>query len=295
LRLCLRTGFLAAFAASCLLADVRFEQTVKFTGGSMVEMMKRLANNPMLGRRGGAMAAAFQDQTYTVYIKGGKMARVGTVTSSITDLDAGTMTTINNERHTYSTQTFDELRQRLEQAQQAMNRGQAVPDIQFDVKIDKTGQTRTIDGQTATESIITLTAKPGSANSQMTVKLDAWLVAPNDSTREIGDYYKRLSAKFAYAFGGSPGFGAAGSGINAAMKAALQLEGYPVLSDLEVSGVTSPMMGPGSADANAPFMQIETHSSNFALGAVDDSKFAIPAGYTQEQPGAGGRPGGPPQ
>lgn len=252
----------------------------------MLQIARMMANNPMLGRKGGAsMATAFQDQTFTVYIKGGKMARIGPVTSTITVVDAGTMTIINNERHTYSTQTFDEMRERMEQMQQRMNRGQAGGDIQFDVKVDKTGQTRTIDGQTATEAIITLTAKPGSANSQMKVRMDSWLVAPNAGTREIVDYYKRLSAKFAYAFGGgSPGMGAAASGINAAMKAALELDGYPVLSDMEVSGVASPMMGQSNADTSAPFLTTETHSSNFASGPVDDSKFAIPAGYTQEQP-----------
>ena len=286
----LRIGFVAALTATSLLADVTFDQTVKFTGGTMIEMVHRMANNPMLGRKGGGFANAFQDQTYTIYIKGSKMARIGATTSTITDLDAGTMTNINNARHTYTTQTFDEMRQRMEQAQQSMNHGQPAADLQFDVKVDKTGQTRTIDGKTATETVLTLTAKSSGANGQMVVKVDSWLVQADAAMHDVSDYYKRLSQKFAYAFGGSPGMGAAGVGMNAAYREMMKLDGYPVLSDMEVSGVASPMMPMGGGDPNAPMLKTETQSSNFAAGPVDDSKFAIPAGYTQEQPGYRGRP-----
>lgn len=290
----LRGGLLAAVAAGCLLGDATFNQTLKFTGGTIVEMMRRLANNPMLGRKGGAMAAAFQDQEFTIYIKGPKMARMGPVMSTITDLDAGTITTLNNQSHTYRTMTFEQMRQRLEQSQRAMHQPES-GDVQFDVKVDKTGQTKTIDGQNATDDIITLTAKPGGANAHMKVKVDVWLIAQDASTHEIVEYYKRLSDKYPFAFGGSPGLGSAGAGINAGMKAALQLDGYPVVSNIEVSGVASPMMGHGDADPNAPFLEMETHSSNFAAGPVDDSKFAIPAGYTEESAAAGsmGAPGRP--
>jgi hypothetical protein len=285
LRSAVRVGFIGALAVTGALADVTFDQSVKFTGGSMIEMMRRMANNPLIGRMGGgAMATAFQDQTFTVYVKGNKMARIGQTTSTITDLDAGTITIINNEKHTYSTETFDEMRQHLDEMQQRMNRGSGGSDIQFDVKIDKTGQSRTIDGETATEDIITLTAKPGSTNSQMAVRMDAWLIPPNASTRELADYFKRLSEKFIYAFGAMPGLGAAASGINAAGRAVMQLDGYPVLSEMQISGVASPMMGRSNTDPNAPFITTETRASKFVSGPVDDSKFGIPEGYTQEQP-----------
>lgn len=283
----LSVAMLAAVTGASLLADVTYDQTVKYTGGALLEITRIMASNPAVGRRGGAaMKSAFQDQAFTVYVRGSKMARIGPAASTITDLDTGTITNINHATHTYSTQTFDEMRQRLERMQQ---HGQGVGDLQFDTKIDKTGKTQDIDGQTATETIITLTAKPGSANAHMAVKMDCWLIPPTASTREVIDYFKRLSEKFSLALGGSPGLGAAAAGISAAMKAALQLDGYPVLSDMQVSGVAAPMMGQSADDANRPFLETETRSSHFVPGPVDDSEFAIPAGYTQEEP-RGGRP-----
>jgi hypothetical protein len=81
--------------------------------------------------------------------------------------------------------------------------------------------------------------------------------------------------------------GGASTGINAAMKEAMKQNGYPLLTDVEVSGVSSPMagmMGKSDSDPNAPAIQMETQNSNFTTGGVDDSKFSIPAGYKQVQP-----------
>ena len=188
MRTSLRIGVVAALAASSVLADVTFDQTMKFTGGSMVEMMRRMANNPMLGRKGASLGAAFQDQKFAVYVKGSKMARIGNVTSTITDVDAGTMTVINNERHTYTTQTFDQMRQRMEEMQARMSHGQAGGDVQFDVKVDKSGQTRNIDGKTAADTVLTLTAKSTGADGRMVVKVDAWLIEADEAMHEVRDY-----------------------------------------------------------------------------------------------------------
>lgn len=256
----------------------------------MIEMVHRMANNPMLGRKGGGFANAFQDQTYTIYVKGSKMARIGASMSTITDVDAGTITNINNTTHTYTTQTFDEMRQRMEEMQQRMNHGQPGTDLQFNVAVDNPGQTAMIDGKTASETVLTLTAKSSGANGQMVVKVDSWLIEADASMHEISDFYKRLSQKFAYAFAGSPGMGSAGAGINAAYREMMKLNGYPAKSEIAVSGVASPMMPGGGGDPNAPLIKMETQSSHFVAGPVDDSKFAIPAGYTQQQAGARGRP-----
>jgi TolA-binding protein len=285
MKVCLQIALLAGLSAALLSADATYTQVTKFTGGTAVDMAKKMANMPMIGRMGGgAMKNAFEDQHYDVYVKGNKMARLGGMISTIYDLDAGTVTTINNTKQTYTTMTFDEMREQIEQMQQRMNRRRGGSgDLQFDVKVEKTGQTRTIDGQSAKETLITLTAKGGdgqSANGQMVVKTHAWLVPLSAATRELADFTRRLGEKFAYAYGSSPMMGAAAGGLGAAMKEAFSQDGYPVETDVEVTGLTAPM---GGGDPSAPFMQMETLSSNFATGAVDAAKFTVPAEYKEEK------------
>lgn len=282
----IRVGVLTALATGCLLADVTYTETTKFTGGTLLEMTQRMASNPIMGRlAGGSLKSAFQDQTSTVFVKGAKMARVGTAISTIFDLDAGTVTTINNEKHTYSVETFEELHQHMEQMQQRMNRGKG-GDLQFDVKVDKTGKTRTVGGQTASESLMTLTAKNSDAQGQMIVKVDAWLVPPSSTTKELVDFHRRLAEKFAYAFAGAPSLGPAAGGMSAAAREIQKLDGYPVLTETAVSGVSSPMtaaMGGSASDPNAPLIRTETEMGSIASRPVDDSKFAVPAGFKQEK------------
>lgn len=227
----IRLGIAASLAAGCLLADVTYTETMKFTGGTLIDMMQRMASNPILGRMaGGSLKNAFQDQNYTVYVKGSKMARIGNTTSTIFDLDAGTVTSINNEKQTYSVATFEEMRERMEQAQQRMSRSKG-GEIQFDVKVDKTGKTRSIGGQTATETLMTMTAKNADSQGQMVVKVDVWLAPSSAATSEVAEFHKKLGQKFAYAFsGGGAAMGPAAGGINAAMKEMQKLDGYPVLS-----------------------------------------------------------------
>jgi|GEM_PF-3300174 len=282
----LRFGAAAAISVAILGADVTYTQTAKFEGGSLVEMMQKMASMPMMGR----MKQAFEDQHYNVFVKGNKMARWSQMTSSIYDLDAGTVTNIDNAKRTYSTMTFEEMQQRADQMQQRMNKGQT-PDLEFDVKMDASGKTHVIDGQTAKEVVITMTAKQASAQGQMVVVTHAWLVPLTPATKELLEFQRKLSSKFVYAFGGmGPGLGSAGKGLSAAMKEAMNQDGYPVLTDVSISGVTAAMgpmaaMGGGKSDPNTPLIQLQTQNQNFAPAAVDDSKFLVPAGFKEDKRG----------
>ncbi len=285
----IRISIIASVAACALFGDVTYHQTTKFTGGSLVDMMKKMAAMPMMGRMGGgAMKNAFADQQQEVYIKGNKMASIGPVMSTLYDLDAGTLTTVNHEKSTYSTMTFEEMRQQMEQMQQRMQKSSG-QDLKFDAKLSDTGQTRTIDGQTASEKLLTMTAKQ-TENGQMVIKSHLWLAPSTPAMSEVAEFHKKMAAKAAFAMGGfSPMLGSASTGLQAAMKESLQQNGYPVLMQTEVSGVSggngpmSAMMAQSGGDPNAPMIQTETQTGNFVTGAVDDSKFAIPAGYKEEK------------
>jgi hypothetical protein len=275
---------LALLVIGSLFGDVTYDQSVRYTGGTLPGTMRKMAGN---ADHGSTLRAASQDQKFTVYVKGPKMARIGTDFSWIYDLDAGTVTTLDNQKRTYSKLTFEEMRQQMNQVQQRATKD-PTSNVEFDVKSEKTGQTRTIDGRTASEIRITLTSKSAGAKGRMVVTADLWLIPLEPATREIVNYSRRLSVRFGETFSGSPMLGAASAGIGAAMKEAAKLDGYSVLTDVDVSGVSSPLtaaMGSANNDANAPLVKAEIQSSNFVLGTVDDSKFAIPAGYMEQTNG----------
>lgn len=288
MKLFVRLGAVMVLAAGLLPADVSFQQTTKFLGGTLIDMMQKMASMPMMGRMMGGQQAAFQDQHYDVYLKGNKMARWGKLNSTIYDLDAGTITTINNAKQTYSATTFEEMQQRMEKMQERMNKGQQ-GDMEFDIKVSSTGQTQVIDGATAKETLIVMTAKQASAQGQMVVTTHAWLVPNKPEYKEIGEFQKKLAAKYAYAFsGGGMGMAQTGKAMSEAMNQTMKQDGYPVLTDVVISGVApaGPMAGMGggeNADPNAPLMKVETTSDHFAASGADDSKFAVPAGYKEEK------------
>ena len=89
-------------------ADFKYTQSSKVTGGAMAGMMK--------------VAGAFSKQARepsvtTEYLKGHKMRRDSSDGhSTIIDLDGRQIIEIDNKKRTYSVMTFDQMRQRLEEA-----------------------------------------------------------------------------------------------------------------------------------------------------------------------------------
>jgi hypothetical protein len=280
----------ALAGASLMWADVSYQETVRYTGGSLVEMMRSMSSSPMGKLLGGRMGRALQDHTSTVYLKGNKMAHIGPDASTIIDLDAGTMTTIDNQHRSYTTMTFDEMNQRMKEAQEKMSRhgGNGGADIHFDVKVDDTGKTKTIDGKTAKEYVMTMTAQGqdgGQAGPGMRVRSDLWTVASDTGLDELRNFYQKMATKMNYSVGTgmNPMMGSASQGLAQLAKETSKLEGYPLQQETAVSGVQSPMgpMGGGNQDPNAPFLTMSSESHNFSTGSVDDSVFQVPAGYKQ--------------
>ena len=286
----MKVGVLATAAVCCAFADASYSETVHYEGGSLVEMMHNMANGPM-GRMAGQ---AFQDQTFAVYVKGNKMARIGTNTSTITDLDAGTITNINNLRKTYTVISFDEMKQ----MQGRMRGGDT--NVDFNVKVDKTGKTKEIDGQTATEYVISMTAKDSGSEGGMKINSHVWLIPSEPGAVEVRAFYKKMATqnKSALGGGGGPMMSGASQGLAAAAAQLAAMDGVAVETHMEMSGISMPMgpMAQGAGDPNAPALIMATQNSSYATGAVDDSKFAIPAGYkkTERGMGMGRRPGPPP-
>ena len=97
MKVCLQIGLLAGLSAGFLSADTSYTQVTKFTGGTAIDMAKKMADMPLIGRMGGgAMKNAFEDKRDEVYIKGNKMARLGSTFSAPTKTDVGRFSAINS-------------------------------------------------------------------------------------------------------------------------------------------------------------------------------------------------------
>ncbi len=291
LKVCL--GVMLFSAANCAFADVSYQEAVRYTGGSLVDMMKGLQGG-LLGKMGGnKLNRALENQTYKVYLKGSKMARIGQELSTIFDLDAGTITTIDHQKQAYSKMTFEEMKQRMEQAKQRMSRnGAQNPDLQFDTKVDETGNSRSIDGQTAKECVMNLTAQSGSGdngqNAAMKVRSDMWVVPSVAGLEELRAFQARLANQMGMVSGFNPAMGAANTGLAQLTKEAQKIHGFPLMQDVAISGVQSPMsammMGNKSAaDDNTPFLTMNMESSNFSDASVVETVFQIPDGYKEQK------------
>jgi len=286
MNLYLRIGVFGAVAAALLPGDVTYTQSTQDKGGTLIEMIQKMASMPMMGRMMGSNRQAFEDQTYDVYIKGSKMARLGKLTTTIYDLDAGSITTIDLAKKSYRTTTFAEMQQKMEQAQQRMKQQQS-PALDFDVKVTTSGQTKMVDGVEAKEGVITMTAKQANAQGQMVVTTHSWLVPYSAASQEAVNFHRKLGQQFASAMSG-PGMAGAGQGISAAINQAYkQGDGFPALMEMEITGVSAAMgpMGGGGGDPSKPLLKEEISSGHFAQGSVDDSKFAIPAGFKEDTKG----------
>jgi hypothetical protein len=285
-----RTGVLLLAGAACVFADVSYEESVRYTGGALVDLMRSMSGGLMGKMGGGRMARTLEDQSYKVYLKGNKMARLGADTGMIFDLDSGTMTMIDVQKKTYSTTTFDEMNRRMEEMQKRISKNGSGPlEMRFDSKVEATGKTRSIDGKEAKEYVMTITAQGQQAG--MRVKSDLWAVPSVPGLDELRTFQTKMVDRLKNLNGFNPAMGTASSGLNELSKEVLKMDGYPVTQEVTVSGVQSPMSpmmamrngGEENKDPNAPFLIMKTDSKSFSDGAVADSVFEIPAGFKQQK------------
>jgi hypothetical protein len=283
----LRVALLVTLAATQIFADVTYTKSVKYTGGSMLGFLRNLVGSPLVQRLVGAdLASALEDQSYTVYVKGSKMAQVAGGGSTIYDLDAGTVTTIDTDKQTFTVETFADLRAQIERAEQWMKRSKN-ESVLFDVQIENTGQTRAVKGHTASESEITLTSRSEGAWGRPVIHDAAWLVPVDSRMRPLSDFSKRAAAKLSSVLTTIPSFfGAAGDEPGTAGANLARLNGISVLDEIAVTGVSNPLANlfrGGNSRSDTPVIRLAVESSHFSYGTVSPSRFAVPSGYRQEQ------------
>ena len=204
-------------AATPLLADASYKETTQITGGSLVGMMKLAGTFSSQARK------ADQPITSAVYVSGNRMARVRPDGAEIIDLDAGTITQIDAVKHQYTTMTFEQMRQQLEQAQrnaeakaketkadappQSANQSPQNVDMSFDVHVRETGATKEVSGLNTNEAIMTMAMNATDKNTQQTGALaitnDMWLATSTPVYDEVRAFDEKFAKKMGQVFSGN--------------------------------------------------------------------------------------------
>ena len=103
----IQLGLVLALCAPLTLADFKYDQSSRMTGGSMMAMMK-MASRFSKG--------AMDPVNSTIAVKGNRMVMNHGKTATIYDLDKETITEVNFEKKEYSVTTFAEMKAFMEKA-----------------------------------------------------------------------------------------------------------------------------------------------------------------------------------
>ncbi len=255
------------FALAPLQADFSYQETTKITGGSLTKMMRFVPGG----------GKSMEPRTSYVYLKGDRLAHVFPDSISIIDLGNETMTEVNMEKKTYATITFAEMREamqkmavRMEEAMaKQKNSGQPAPQMDFQVNIKRTGQTRTISGLDTREYIMTLAmtaqSQPGGPVAGISdIENDMWMTAKVPGYDQVQAFYMRMGQKIGFTPGMNPLLTqqrGSGEAMKRLADEMAKLEGTPVMTITRIKGVTamgalmgSPSQqssnGGGSVDSN---------------------------------------------
>jgi hypothetical protein len=193
---------LVGLSSAAIRADVRADEKarIEFAG-----MLGRMFN--LFGGKG-----AREGVTSTVAVKGDRKARMSDTTGQIIDLNEEKVYDLDVKKKTYKVTTFDELRRKMQEAQQkAATREDAKPeakkaapekqepqmDIDFDVK--DTGQKKSINGFDTHETIVTVTVREkGKTLEQgggLVMTTDTWLTAPIAAMKDIAAFDMKYAQK----------------------------------------------------------------------------------------------------
>ncbi|HEV2444919.1 MAG TPA: hypothetical protein VGS58_03320 [Candidatus Sulfopaludibacter sp.] len=327
-------GVVLVLGSAPLLADFSYQQKSTITGGMMASVMKVA---------GVFSKQAREPQQATVAVKGDRMVHRYATHMQVIDLGAQTITSVDLQKKTYTTMTFEQFKQMLAQMQDAMQKSkdkENAPDIKFKVSAKNTGATKTIGGAEAKESVITMemqgTDQQTGQTGGMVVTTDVWIAPAANGYQEIRDFYKRMAEKLDWAPGTTsfPGHPEMAKGMAESMKEVGKLDGMPVyeITSMGMTGQPSSQSNAGAqqsqqqssqpsvggaigsalgsrfglgrkkkdqqqspADSQSPgaappagangapngLMEMTIEMSGFSSASVDDSQFAIPAGFKQ--------------
>ncbi|MDQ6679089.1 MAG: hypothetical protein M3Z09_17535 [Acidobacteriota bacterium] len=236
-----------------LRADFTYESTTKITGGALVGMMKFAGAFSKDARK---MMDAIPS---TAIVQGSRMAHRSADSATVIDLDKETVTNIDYAKKTYSVMTFAQMKQAMDDMAEKManQKGGQAPDMQFDVKMKDTGQTKTINGNTAHQMVMTMVMQGSDAKSGakggIDVTTDIWIAPSVAGYDEVKNFSRRMSQKLAWSPAANPLISR--PDMQRAMaelyKEGSKMDGMPVYQTMKMGGSMEGIPQGSAGEANA--------------------------------------------
>jgi hypothetical protein len=247
-------------SASVLRADVKTEERnlVTFSGA-----LGRLFN--MFGGKG-----AKEGVVSTVAVSGDRKMTLSDTSGQIIDLKEERIYDLDVRRKTYKVTTFAELRKQMQEAQAKAERDaqqtkepaekdKNARQMEVDVSVKKTGQTRTINGFDTQQMIVTVTVREKGRTLEqsggLVLTADTWLAGTVPALREIADFDARYAARLQGPMAGlSADQMAAAAAMYPGLKEAMgkyqgqAVEGTPILTIVTIESVRSPEQAQQAAE-----------------------------------------------
>ena len=249
-------------------ADFKYTESSKMTGGMLMGTMKFLGAFSKDARQANA------PQVTSMSVKGNRLRQEhadGTV--EIIDLDGRRFIKIDPKARTYSTMTFEEMKQQMLRAQERMKEEQAKqagkhPDTNLKItpKIEssETGATRNILGLDTKEAKIKIemlmeTNDPKAQGQQISTVMntDSWIATSVPGYDELRQFYMKMAKEMDWVPGAMMS-GMANSNVQISMaelkKNNVKLSGMPLLQTVSMTmgGNGMPSMDASKTPTSAP-------------------------------------------
>lgn len=262
-------GF-STIACSTLLADFSYQEKSTVTGGAMMSMLKvagvfskgaRAAGGPILS---------------TVAVKGDKMAHRSELHTTIIDLGAQTITSVDMQKKTYTVMTFDQMKQAMEQMAQKMHQQDPNnPQMEIKVSADATGKTRSFGGVDAKEMLVKvemeMTDPKSGQKGSLPITVDTWIAPAAAGYDQVRDFYRRMAEKIGWTPGGNMFMSRpdVAKGMAEAYKQVSKLDGMAVFETMTMGASATGSGGASNGQTSAePQDQPQQQQQRPSLGGL---------------------------